>query len=78
MKQKAQKSEVLEPVSVTDDENGSALDLSRDGKWMRLIVSGKLIAAFHVDYVQKVLNPSKGATSSARPASRKKELPANL
>jgi len=40
------------------------LSLSADGKWLRLFVAGKQTAAFHVNYVNKVLGTTQNATKS--------------
>jgi|GEM_PF-5213159 len=76
MKKQIPTGKTIEPVQVTEAEDGCSLDLSADGKWMRLNVSGKLIAAFHVDYVQKVMSERKSA--AAKPTPKRRELPANL
>lgn len=40
-------------------ESGCELTLSPDNQWLRLIVSGKQVAVFHVNYVNKVLDSGK-------------------
>lgn len=44
---------------VEDATDSCELSLSADQKWMRLMVDGKLVASFHVNYVKKVLSPSE-------------------
>ena len=39
------------------------LNLSADKQWLRLIVSGKQVATFHVNYVNKVLGNTSASTS---------------
>lgn len=41
---------------VEQNEHGCKLELSADGNWLRLVVSEKLVASFHVDYAKKILN----------------------
>ena len=53
-----------EPKQIEQAIEGCELSLSADRKWMRLMVDGKLVASFHVNYVNKVLgNETKKSTS---------------
>ena len=67
-------SELL-PTAVGPSES-CTLELSADGKWMRLIVGGRLTSAFHVEYVRKVLGSS--AEESKKPSRRKSEVAVDL
>ncbi|GEM_PF-6688706 len=53
------KSKNLEAKELVVENLNSAgsnfLELSKDKKWLRFIVDGKLMTTFHVDYVKKVL-----------------------
>lgn len=53
------------------------LNLSADGKWMRLVVDGKLVASFHVNYVSKVLGSDSKKSTSERSEKRPEPI-ANL
>lgn len=61
---------------VTSETEQCSLSLSADGKWMRLIVNGHLTAAFHVNYVSKVLagSPSISQGTAERKSSPTAEL----
>lgn len=56
---------------------GCELNLSADGKWMRLVVDGKLVASFHVNYVNKVLGNDSKKSISER-SEKRPEPTANL
>ncbi len=48
-------------------DEGCELNLSADRNWVRFIVDGKLIASFHVNYVNKVLaTPEKAPVKKPR------------
>lgn len=53
------------------------LELSQDSKWMRLVVDGKLVASFHVNYVSKVLGGDSKKSISER-SEKRPEPTANL
>ena len=57
--------------------DGCELNLSADNQWLRLIVSGKQVTVFHVNYVNKVLGNTKDATK-AKTSIRKSELPPSI
>lgn len=56
------------PAQIVEAKDGCELSLSADGNWMRLVVEGKQVAAFHVEYVQKVLSNAEKSTKSKKPA----------
>lgn len=64
------------PESSVGPSESCTLELSADGKWMRLIVGGKLTSAFHVEYVRKVLGET--AKDSKKRPDRRPEAPVNL
>ncbi len=56
--------EVREPKAIEKEGDGCELNLSADRKWMRMVIDGKLVASFHVDYVGKVLGgPGKRSST---------------
>jgi hypothetical protein len=67
----------IPPVFVDDAKQGCELNLSADGKWMRLVVDGKLVASFHVNYVSKVLGSDSKKSISER-SEKRPEPTANL
>ena len=64
------------PTSAVGPSDGCSLELSVDGKWMRLIVAGRLSAAFNVEYVRKVLGDAP--KESQKRSKREPEVPANI
>jgi hypothetical protein len=58
-------------------ESGCELTLSPDNQWLRLIVSGKQVAVFHVNYVNKVLDSGKNKTKP-KSGIRKTEIPPSI
>ena len=62
---------------IIDGSPECRLELSHDSKWMRLIIDGKLVASFHVNYVSKVLEGKSEKTISEH-SERKPEPTANL
>lgn len=56
---------------------GCELNLSADGKWMRLVVDGALVASFHVNYVTKVIGGESKKSTSER-SEQRPEPAANL
>ena len=71
------KANTKNPVMVEEPIEGCELNLSADQKWLRLVVDGKQVASFHVNYVNKVLGSSK-QTKTKKPSSRKPDLSANI
>ena len=65
----------VSPSAVGPSES-CTLELSADGKWMRLIVGGRLTSAFNVEYVRKVLGDT--LKESKRPSRRNSEMPVGL
>ncbi len=65
MKANTPSKEVRESKAIEKESDGCELNLSADRKWMRMVIDGKLVASFHVDYVAKVL-----AGSGKRPSTR--------
>lgn len=74
-KAKVQADAIAAPKVLEETEQCS-LTLSADGKWMRLIVNGNLTAAFHVNYVNKVLD--SGSSVAQVPTKRKPSPAAEL
>lgn len=66
-----------DPIEVVEAKDGCELNLSSDGKWMRLVVEGKQVAAFHIEYVQKVLSSAEKSTKSKKSAPHR-EVPASI
>lgn len=64
MTTKISSSGIKDVPQVTSETEQCSLSLSADGKWMRLIVNGHLTAAFHVNYVSKVLASSPTISQS--------------
>lgn len=58
-------------------ESGCELTLSPDNQWLRLIVSGKQVAVFHVNYVNKILESGKNKSKS-KSGIRKTEIPPTI
>ena len=66
-----------EAIRVEQETNECSLSLSADRNWMRLVVNGKLVAGFHVNYVKKVLG--EGAKKTASTSKRRsREMPADI
>lgn len=74
MNNNAKKSETIEPRRVTGDEEGCELSLSADKEWLRLVVAGKQVATFHVNYVRKVLG-TVDSSKASKSASQKIPAP---
>ena len=65
------KKNITDERNITEPTGQCQLELSADGNWLRLVIDEKQIVSFHVNYVQKILNPTKDAT----PAKRKSPTP---
>ena len=76
MKANTTKSKPHEPKMVEREGESCELNLSSDRKWMRLIVDGKLVASFHVNYVNKVLGAQGKSTVDS--TDRKSEAAVNM
>lgn len=66
MKNNTTNSRGSEPPKVEGAVDGCELNVSANGEWLRLIVSGKLVASFHTDYARKVLASAEKSKASAR------------
>jgi hypothetical protein len=79
MKTQATTGKTPDPIEILDQKDGCELSLSADQQWMRLVVSGKQVASFHVNYVRKVLGTiEKKKIAKTESSKIKPETPANL
>jgi hypothetical protein len=77
MKTKAASSQGNKKVEVANEEEGCELNLSADNQWLRLVVAGKQVASFHVDYVRKVLGTAE-KTKPSTPTISKSKISATI
>jgi hypothetical protein len=56
------KTQFIESELVTQPTESCELSLSADSQWLRLVVGGKQVVSFHVNYVNKVLNSAEKST----------------
>lgn len=51
--------DTIEGRTTTHMKSDTYLELSADGRWMRVIVGGKLTVTFNVKYVEKIIGGEK-------------------